>query len=72
MCIRDRYGAEFEATMRDLMAMYGVKPPRQLAARFHQMLTRGASRVRAAAVAPTTLRHPAQPDDCLLYTSRCV
>ena len=65
-----QYGAEFEATLRDLMAMYGVKPPRQLAARFHQMLTRGASRVRAAQGAPTTLRHRAGSGDVVVKAAR--
>lgn len=65
-----QYGAEFEAALRDLMAMYGVKPPRQLAARFHQMLTRGASRVRAAQGAPTTLRHRAGSGDVVVKAAR--
>lgn len=60
---QDRHAAEFEATARDYLAQFGVKPPRAVAARFAQMMVRGAARVRASDTAPTTLRHPAQPSD---------
>jgi nudix-type nucleoside diphosphatase (YffH/AdpP family) len=51
-----RFGAEFEAMAQDYMALYGVKPGYAVAARFPQMLARGASRVRARNPAPTAMR----------------
>ncbi|MDB5664206.1 NUDIX domain-containing protein [Cypionkella sp.] len=54
---QQRFGAEYEAMARDYLAQFGLKPPRAVAARFEQILTRGASRVRAAQAAPTELRH---------------
>jgi ADP-ribose pyrophosphatase len=65
-----RYAAEFEATARDYLAQFGVKPPRAVAARFAQMMVRGASRVRATETAPTQLRHHAQATDVDLAALR--
>ena len=65
-----RYAAEFEATARDYLAQFGVKPPRAVAARFAQMMVRGASRVRATEAAPTLLRHHAQATDVDLAALR--
>jgi len=65
-----RYAAEFEATARDYLAQFGVKPPRAVAARFAQMMVRGASRMRATEAAPTLLRHHAQATDVDLAALR--
>lgn len=65
-----RYAAEFEATARDYLAQFGVRPPRAVAARFAQMMVRGASRVRATETAPTQLRHHAQATDVDLAALR--
>ncbi|MDZ4095336.1 MAG: gamma-glutamylcyclotransferase [Paracoccaceae bacterium] len=55
-----RCGATVVATAGDAMARY---PAGDLAGRWGAMLVRGSSRVRARQVAPTTLRHAAQPQD---------
>jgi ADP-ribose pyrophosphatase len=58
-----RYADTAVATAGDFMALYGVKSPQEVLARYPQMLVRGASRVRAAAPTPATLRHtPAAGD----------
>lgn len=67
---QDRHAAEFEATARDYLAQFGLKPPRAVAARFAQMMVRGAARVRASDTAPTALRHRAQPGDIELAALR--
>lgn len=64
------YGAEFVAMAKDYLALFGVKPPRAVAARFEQMLARGASRVRASCGAPTELRHHAGPADVAVAALR--
>ncbi|WP_054005055.1 NUDIX domain-containing protein [Cypionkella psychrotolerans] len=58
-----QFGAEFVAMAKDYLALFGVKPPRAVAARFEQMLARGASRVRASGASPTDLRHRAGVGD---------
>lgn len=60
---QSRNAAEYEATAKDYIAQFGVKPPRTVAARFGPMMVRGASRVRAAKNSPTTIRHFAKADD---------
>ncbi|GLS88345.1 tellurite resistance protein [Cypionkella aquatica] len=65
-----QYGAEFEAMARDYLALFGVKPPRAVAARFEQMLTRGASRVRAGRAGAVTLRHNAVAADVAVAARR--
>ncbi len=64
------YGAEFVAMAKDYLALFGVKPPRAVAARFEQMLARGASRVRASRGAPTALRHHAEAGDVAVAALR--
>lgn len=54
----DRYGAAAVATAADFMALMGQVPAGQVAARYGAMLSRGASRVRAQAPQPATLRRP--------------
>ena len=63
---QDRYGAEVVATAGDFMALYGVKPPQSVLARYGQMLVRGAARVRAETLAPSTRRKAAQPSDVVV------
>lgn len=58
-----RFGAEFEATFRDFMTHIGLKRPTAVAARHAQMMVRGASRVRARTLAPTTRRFCARTGD---------
>ncbi|PLL11370.1 tellurium resistance protein [Tabrizicola sp. TH137] len=53
-----RYGAAALATAGDFMALMGQWPADAVAARYGPMLTRGASRVRAAAPQPASLRRP--------------
>ncbi|OYU39761.1 MAG: tellurium resistance protein [Pseudorhodobacter sp. PARRP1] len=65
-----QFGAELRATARDVMALYGVKPAAVVAARFEQMLARGASRVRAAQAAPLALRHAAAQADVAVAALR--
>ncbi|MES2432917.1 MAG: NUDIX domain-containing protein [Pseudomonadota bacterium] len=65
-----RFGAEFVAMAKDYLALFGVKPPRAVAARFEQMLARGASRVRASGAAPTELRHYAGAGDVAVAALR--
>lgn len=60
---RQRFAAEFEATFVDFMSHMGLKRPSTVAARYPQMLVRGAARVRAREVAPTQRRHHAIPTD---------
>jgi ADP-ribose pyrophosphatase len=51
-----KFGPTVTATARDFMALYGVKPAQAVQARYAQMLVRGAARVRADVVQPSTLR----------------
>lgn len=67
---QDRYAAEFEAAVTDLMRMHGKKPPRMLAARFAQIMARGASRVRAKNLAPNSQRHRAAAGDVVVAEQR--
>lgn len=53
-----RYGAAAVATAGDFMALMGQVPAETVAARYGPMLTRGASRIRAAAPQPASLRWP--------------
>lgn len=53
-----RYGAAAVATAGDFMALMGQVPAEAVAARYGPMLTRGASRIRAAAPQPANLRWP--------------
>ena len=67
---QQQFGAEFEAMARDYLGLFGVKPPRAVAARFEQMLARGASRVRASRQAPTEMRHHAEAGDVAVAALR--
>jgi ADP-ribose pyrophosphatase len=67
---QDRYGATFTAMAQDYMAQFGVKSGSAMAARFGQMLARGASRVRAAAATPNSLRFRSAPDDVAVTALR--
>lgn len=67
---QQQYGAEFVALAKDCLALFGVKPAQAVAARFEQMLARGASRVRAAEAAPTALRHDAGVSDVAVAALR--
>lgn len=58
-----RYGAAAVATAGDFMALMGQVPAPDVAARYGPMLTRGASRVRAAAPQPASLRRPGGLDE---------
>lgn len=60
----DRWGAIAAATAGDVMALRGERPAADIARRYHAMLVRGSSRVRAADTAPpTSLRRAAMADD---------
>ncbi len=67
---QQQFGTEFVAMAKDYLALFGVKPPRAVAARFEQMLARGASRVRASGAAPTELRHRAAAGDVAVAALR--
>ena len=66
-----RYGPTAVATAEDFMALRGKLPASVLAARYGAMLVRGASRLRAAAPQPATLRRRPRPDD-LHVTARAL
>lgn len=53
----------FLALVPEILALEGQIGPERLAARLYPMLVRAASRLRAAAPAPTALRHPTGPQD---------
>lgn len=53
-----RHGAAAVATAGDFMALMGQHPAETVATRYGPMLARGASRLRAAAPQPATLRSP--------------
>lgn len=57
------WGDVVTETAGDFMRLYGRARPEDVLARYGAMLVRGASRVRARATAPTTLRHRAGPTD---------
>ncbi len=67
---RMQFGAEIVAAVRDFMRHYGAKSPGPVAARFTQILARAGARVRAAKVAPTTVRHRAAPGDVAVAALR--
>lgn len=67
---RSRFAAEFEATFRDFMTHMGLKRPSAVAARYPQMMVRGAARVRARQLAPTDLRFHAKPTDVAVVEVR--
>ncbi len=54
------------ATAGDVMALFGSEQTSAIAARRGAMLVRGASRVRAAAPTPATLRHAMRPGDVIV------
>ena len=58
-----RWWAIALATAGDFMALYGQRPSAEVQARYHAMLVRGASRVRAAEASPTLRRKSAGADD---------
>ena len=65
------WGAAAVATAPDVMALQDQRPPEEVMRRYRQMLVRGASRVRAAQSAPTTLRrHAHQGDIAVLRQSQ--
>ncbi|MBL4927587.1 NUDIX domain-containing protein [Fuscibacter oryzae] len=55
--------AELAATALDVMALYGLKPAAEVAARLGMVKVRGAARARAVVGAPAALRSPRQPQD---------
>ncbi len=67
---QQQFGAEFVAMAKDYLAQFGVKPARAVAARFEQMLARGASRVRASSGGPTEVRHRAGAGDVAVAALR--
>ena len=58
------------ATARDIMTRWGRAPAAEVAHRLGPMLVRGASRVRAAVSAPTSLRHRVGPGDVSITAER--
>ena len=60
---RDQWGAIVTSAARDVMALFGQVDPQAVLARYPMMLVRAASRQRAAAGGPTTLRHAMHPGD---------
>ncbi|SEN30050.1 nudix-type nucleoside diphosphatase, YffH/AdpP family [Gemmobacter aquatilis] len=64
------WGAVAVATAGDVMALRWQHDPAAIGRRYRQMLVRGASRVRAAASAPTTLRRRAEPGDVVVEQLR--
>lgn len=67
---QQQFGAAYVAMAKDYLALFGVKPPRAVAARFEQILARGASRVRAGVAMPTKMRHHAQAGDVAVAALR--
>lgn len=67
---QSQHGAAFTAMAQDYMAQFGIKSGSAMAARFGQMLARGASRVRAAVAAPNSLRFRSAPDDVAVTALR--
>lgn len=61
-----RWAAPSRATAQDILALQGQAEPAAIAARYYQMLVRGASRLRARDSAPTRLRHHALPGDVVV------
>ncbi|HEX9859355.1 MAG TPA: NUDIX domain-containing protein [Paracoccaceae bacterium] len=61
-----RWGATVVATAGDFMALYGQRSAAEVRARYHPMLVRGASRVRAGGAAPAQLRRAAGPGDVVV------
>lgn len=55
---------------RDIMALRGQLAPEAIFVRYHQILVRAASRLRARPGGPTTLRRRAAPEDVRLETWR--
>lgn len=64
------WGAVVVATAADVMAEMGQRPAAKVAARYHPMLVRGASRLRARVPSPADLRRRGQPDDVDLQRRR--
>jgi ADP-ribose pyrophosphatase len=60
----------WRATAGDVMDLWGQAQPEVVAARLGPMLVRGASRARAGAAGPTTLRHRAGAGDVVVATRR--
>lgn len=65
-----QWGDIVTETAGDFMALYGERPAEDVLARYHQMLIRGASRVRAAAPAPALVRRRAAPGDIAVVARR--
>ncbi|MDP2740184.1 MAG: gamma-glutamylcyclotransferase [Pseudorhodobacter sp.] len=65
-----RWGETVVATAGDFMALQGQRPGAEVRARYHQMLVRGASRVRAAAPGPTVLRRSVHGGDVVVEALR--
>jgi ADP-ribose pyrophosphatase len=59
-----------QATLVDAMALYGSKPAAEVQRRWPQMMLRAASRLRAAATGPTTLRRQADASDLQIRSRR--
>jgi ADP-ribose pyrophosphatase len=64
------WGEAVTETARDFMALMGVHAPERVLQRYHNMLVRGASRVRARATGPSRLRLDAGPDDVQIMARR--
>lgn len=64
-----RWGDIAVATAGDFMHLFGQRSAAEVRARYHPMLVRGSSRVRAAATAPTRVRRRAAPGDVAIATN---
>lgn len=61
-----RWGDTVVATAGDFMAQFGQRPATDVQARYHAMLVRGSSRVRAGRDAPTVQRRAAGGEDIVV------
>ncbi|MDH3264946.1 MAG: NUDIX domain-containing protein [Paracoccaceae bacterium] len=66
----ESWGAVATEAAREIMALRGERPPEAIFARYHQILVRAASRLRARTGGPATLRRRAIPEDVRLETWR--
>ncbi len=58
-----RWGATAAEAAADMMRLFGVKPPAEVAARWPQMLTRAGASLRARVPGPGSLRRSVDPAD---------
>jgi nudix-type nucleoside diphosphatase (YffH/AdpP family) len=66
----EEWGAVATEAAREIMALQGHRAPEAIFARYHQILVRAASRLRAGPGGPTALRRRAVADDVRLKTWR--